>query len=210
MPFTTFDVNIFGTTHDDLDGSNANGFSREFVIHVLQVECNQTIANFNMFIEFYAFPWKALGTSPSWFIAPNAATNPITIENMKTNGRPQVIHLDTMTPNSPVALYSSCTIPAPPCPSPADMRLFSMVFQVPVTGSLTGYDEDYTDMYDENTNVAKLPVNITIVADDCRYSSEIGTTINIYKDYFGGGSGSLFGGASDIYPIGFNEKITIS
>ena len=115
-----------------------------------------------------------------------------------------------MTPNSPVALYSSCTIPAPPCPAPADMRLCSMVFQVPVTGSLTGYDEDYTDMYDENTNVAKLPVNINIIADGCRYSSVIGSTINVYKDYFGGGSGALFGGASDIYPIGFNEKITIS
>ena len=208
MPFTTFDVNIFGTTHDDLDGSNTNGFSREFVIHVLQVECNQTIANFNMFIEFYAFPWKALVASPSWFIAPN---NP-SIKDMYFNTRPQVIHLDSMTPASPVALYPTCDIsPAPPCPSPADMRLCSMVFQTPITASPTGYDEDYTDMYNENTNIAKLPVNINIIADGCRYSSALNTTINIYKDYNSGGG--LFGGSlsnPNNYPIGFNEKITIS
>ena len=202
MPFTTFDVNIFGTTHDDLDGSNTNGFSREFVIHVMQVECNQTITNFDMFIEFYAFPFVL-----SWF----AGVNFPAIDNMFLNGRPQVIHLDSMTPNSPVALYPSCsTSPALPCPSPEDMRLFSMAFQVPITASATGYDTDITDMYNENTNIAKLPVNITIIADGCRYSSEIGTTINIYKDYFGSGNGALFGGDTDIYPIGFNEKITIS
>ena len=212
MPFTTFDVNIFGTSHVDLDGSNTNGFLREFVIHVLQVECNQIIGTFDMFIEFYAFPWRNTYHPSTWIIQPN--TTPI--DNMFLNGRPQVIHLDTMTPNSPVALYPSCTpVPVSPCPSPADMRLTSQMFQVPVAATTTGYDTDITDMYDDLILLPEqLPVNITIIADGCRYSSDIGTTINIYPDYTGTGVvGSLFGGPNsnpNNYPIGYNEKITIS
>jgi hypothetical protein len=209
MPFTTFDVNIFGTSHVDLDGNNSDGFSREFLIHVLQVECNQTIGTFDMFIEFYAFPWKD-GTFSEWLLTPNLQGG--YIEDMFTNGRPQVIHLDTMTPNSPVALYPSCAIPAPPCPSPSDMRLTSQTFQVPIsTSSPTGYIQTVTDMNDIILVFAELPVNITIIADGCRYNSPMGTTINIYKDY--NSSGGLFGGSltnPNNYPIGFNEKITIS
>jgi hypothetical protein len=203
MPFTTFDVNIFGTTHVDLDGSNANGFRREFVIHVLQVECNQTITNFDMFIEFYAFTYPNF----VWVASANS-------DNMFLNQRPQVMHIDTMTPNSPVALYPSCNIsPALPCPAPADIRLTSQTFQVPVVGF--GYDTDITDMYNEPlVDPAQLPVKITIIADGCRYTSPIDTTINIYKDYEGGSTeGALFGGPNlnpNNYPIGFNEKITIS
>ena len=212
MPFTTFDVNIFGTTHKDLDGDNADNYSKEFVIHVLQVECNQSITNFDMFVEFYAFPWDnaRFGGSPSplWFIQPN-----LLIDNMFTNTRPQVIHIDTMTPNSPVALYPSCNIsPALPCPTPADVRLTSQTFQVPVsTISPTGYKQTITDMNNLDLVIAELPVNITIIADGCRYNSSLGTKINIYKDY--NDSGGLFGGSlsnPNNYPIGFNEKITIS
>jgi hypothetical protein len=196
MPFTTFDVNIFGTNH-----SNPPPYDENFIIHVLQVECNQTITNFDMFIEFYAFPFFI-----PWFTSANSPT----IDNMFLNGRPHVIHLDSMTPNSPVALYPSCNIsPALPCPSPEDMRLFSMVFQTPVVGF--GYDTDITDMYNQDLIIAKLPVNITIIADGCRYSSEAGTEINIYRSYYA--SGGLFGGSlsnPNNYPIGFNEKITIS
>jgi hypothetical protein len=134
---------------------------------------------------------------------------------MKLNGRPQVIHLDTMTPNSPVALYPTCDIsPALPCPSPADIRLCSMVFQTPIPIGITptGYDANYTDMYnDPLLGPDKLPVNITIIADGCRYASTVGTTINIYPNYFT--AADLFGGPllnPNNYPIGFNEKITIS
>jgi len=210
MPFTTFDVNIFGTSHNDLDDNNTNLYTREFVIHVLQVECNQTITNFDMFIEFFAYPFRK-GTSLGPYPIPSDGQwlNAFTVDKMKLNNRPQVIHLDTMTPNSPIALYSSCTIPAPPCPSPADMRLGSAVFQTPIlTTSPTNYDTNYTDMYYYTELVHKLPVNITIIADECRYSSAIDTTINIYTDY--NSNFGLFGGATDIYPIGFNEKITIS
>jgi hypothetical protein len=131
---------------------------------------------------------------------------------MFTNTRPQVIHLDTMTPNSVVDLYPSCTIPAPPCPSPSDMRLTSQTFQVPIsTSSPTGYIQTVTDMDDTNLIFAELPVNITIIADGCRYNSSMGTTLNIYKAY--NSAGGLFGGSlsnPNNYPIGFNEKITIS
>ncbi len=212
MPFTTFDVNIFGTSHVDLDGQNNANYSREFVIHVLQVECNQPIATFDMFIEFYAFIWQTAPNGYSWVtsINPQGGPPPTSyIDNMFLNGRPQVIHLDTMTPNSPIALYSSCTpVPVSPCPSPADMRLTSQMFQVPIAATLTGYDTSITDMYDVPSPFAKLPVNITIVADGCRYSSSLGTEINIYTDYES--SGGLFGANYDTNPIGFNEKITIS
>jgi hypothetical protein len=215
MPFTTFDVNIFGTSHVNLDGSNSNGYSREFVIHVLQVECNQIITNFDMFIEFYAYPFrKGTFNNPTTPSPIGLWLNAFNIDEMKLNGRPQVIHLDTMTPNSVIDLYPSCTIPTPPCPSPSDMRLTSQTFQVPIsTSSPTGYKQTVTDMYDEDTDIAKLPVNITIIADNCRYSSEIGTTINIYKEYIDGVNAALFGGSlsnPNNYPIGFNEKITIS
>ena len=165
-----------------------------------------------MFIEFYAFIWT---NGYSWVSTPNYQDPPpSTIDNMYLNGRPQVIHLDTMTPNSPVALYPSCTpVPVSPCPSPADMRLTSQMFQVPIVGF--GYDTNITDMYDDPLLLPEqLPVNITIIADGCRYSSDIGTTINIYPDYTGAGvTGSLFGGPllnPNNYPIGYNEKITIS
>jgi hypothetical protein len=209
MPFTTFDVNIFGTSHVDLDGNDSDGFQREFLIHVLQVECNQTIGTFDMFIEFYAFPWKD-GTFSEWLLTPNLQGG--YIEEMFTNGRPQVIHLDTMTPNAIVDLYSSCTIPAPPCPSPLDMRLTSQTFQVPIsTISPTGYKQTDTDMNNVDLIIAELPVNITIIADGCRYNSNLGTKINIYRNYFA--AGGLFGSSlsnPNNYPIGFDEKITIS
>jgi hypothetical protein len=99
-----------------------------------------------------------------------------------------------MTPNSVVDLYPSCTIPAPPCPSPSDMRLTSQTFQVPIsTSSPTGYIQTVTDMDDTNLIFAELPVNITIIADGCRYNSSMGTTINIYKAY--NSAGGLFGGS---------------
>jgi hypothetical protein len=211
MPFTTFDVNIFGTFHQNLDPFGSPK-TMEFVIHVMQVECNQSIINFNMFIEFYAFPWKSISTAiPGWFLRPNSGT----IANMKTNIRPQVIHLDSMTPNDPVILYPSCTTPTSPCPSPpSDMRLCSIVFQVPIDETLpipTGYDTTYTDMYNAGTTYAKLPVKITIIADGCRYTSSENAEIKINRDYEGGEE--LFGSSianPNNYPIGFNEKITIS
>jgi hypothetical protein len=213
MPFTTFDVNIFGTAHANLDGSNSNGYSREFVIHVLQVECNQTIVNFDMFIEFYAYPFRKGATNPPITPSPNGLwINAFPIDNMKLNGRPQVIHIDSMTPNAPVALYPSCDIsPALPCPSPADMRLYSGVFQVPVAATPSGYDINYTDMEDTGATLSELPVKITIIADGCRYISAENTKINIYLIY--DSSLDLFGGLAgnpNNYPIGFNEKITIS
>jgi hypothetical protein len=108
-----------------------------------------------------------------------------------------------------VISYPSCYIsPAPPCPSPADIRLTSQAFQVPIAATPTGYDTNITDMYDDGS-IAKLPVNITIIADGCRYNSTIGTTINIYKS-FAGIEGSLGGGFANTNPIGYNEKITIS
>jgi hypothetical protein len=208
MPFTTFDVNIFGTTHKNLDLSNSPLYSREFVIHVLQIECNQTIGTFDMFVEFYAFSWRTAtigGQIPLWLRKPNFPL----MDNMYLNERPQVIHLDTMTPNAPVISYPSCFIsPAPPCPPSADIRLTSQVFQVPIAATPTGYDTDITDMYNDGT-IAKLPVNITIIADGCRYNSSIGTTINIYTA-FAGIEGSLGGGFANTNPIGYNEKITIS
>jgi hypothetical protein len=114
-----------------------------------------------------------------------------------------------MMPNSPVALYPSCAIsPVLPCPSPVDIRLTSQAFQVPIAASLTGYDTNITDMYNDSSIIAKLPVNITIIADGCRYVSTVGTTINIYRNF--GISGGLFGADYDTNPIGFDEKITIS
>jgi hypothetical protein len=92
------------------------------------------------------------------------------------------------------------------------MRLTSQTFQVPISmSSPTGYIQTVTDMNDTNLLFAELPVNITIIADGCRYNSAIGTTINIYVAYNVGQS--LFGGPlsnPNNYPIGFNEKITIS
>ena len=198
---TTFNVNIFGTSHAELEGGADLSF--EFILHVLQVECNVPIVNFDMFLEFYAFPWE-VGDGAKIF-TPNFPT----ITNRVLNNRPSIVHINQMTPIAPVVLYTDCSSgPALPCPVPSDMRLFSMPFQTPRAG--IAYDPDNTDMTNISLLVAALPMNITIIADGCKYTSQIGTSVNIYRAY---GSSSLFGGLTNNpsnLPIGFNEKILIS
>ena len=206
----TFSVNIFGTSNDDVDSGGAtNGTIREFILHVMQIESNTIISDFNMFIEFYAVPWD-LVPSAARVRTINGVTPPPNYERV-LNGRKQVIHLNSMSPTSAPALISDClTFPSGggSCPNPEDIRLYSMVHGVPIdTGSGTGYDIAETDMYDDSITIAKLPVDIIIIADGCRYNSS-SAEVNIYKDYFSGGG--LYGGSGDINIIGSDEKIIIA
>jgi hypothetical protein len=46
------------------------------------------------------------------------------------------------------------------CPNPDDIRLYSMAHYVPILGG--GYKAEETDMYDLNTEIARLPIKVTI------------------------------------------------
>lgn len=204
-----FQVNIFGTSNDDLDGSNGNGFIREFVLNIISVTSDITVTDFDMFIEYYAFPWDLI---PSGGRA--TAINTGGVSGRITNVRPQIIHLDNMSPVTFPSLENDCVLNPSgggSCPNPSDIRIFSMAHGVPVDASPSGYDSNETDMEDVTPQLAILPVEIIIVADGCRYSSVGGSTINIYKDYFS--ATPLFGGAllnPDNKVIGQDEIIIVN
>lgn len=209
-----FYVNIFGTVHRGGSITPPNG-SILFNLHVLQVESDITPVNFDMFIEFYAFPFNSLGFGT--IINAGGFSQPL-LTNRKLVNQPQVIHLDTMTPNvgSPIPLYN-CTglstivepnFPTPPCnpsqnqslpscPTPSDFRLFSHPFQVKtiLEAGNNRFDTNWSDIKSENgstsiltQNLYKLPVKIIILADGCRYEKNE-AEVRIFKDYFVDGAG---------------------
>jgi hypothetical protein len=202
-----FRLNIFGTTNDDLDGSSGSGFKREFVLHIISVTSDISVTNFDMFLQYYAYPWDLI---PLGGRASNV--NGGALVDRIPNSRPQVIHLDTMSPSVFPTLEADCiTFPAGggSCPNPEDIRIFSMAHGVPIDASPSGYDSDETNMEDINLELASLPVDITIIADNCRYSGN--GNINIYKDY--SSAGDLFGGTTanpDSKVIGQDEIIIIN
>jgi hypothetical protein len=202
-----FDINIFGTLHTY---HNPNLFT--FNLHVLQVESDIVPTNFDMFIEFYAFPFNFGGGVGSVltanYIDPAQPNQTPSLNNRFSVGKPQVIHLTALTPSTVIDLYDCnsgqypnfglCTInqtntffPLPtPCPNPEDIRLFSGTFSVPYKNN--GLDSDWTDIINPasgNRNLTPsvspnftLPLNITIIADGCRYLNKR-SSANIYTNY---------------------------
>jgi hypothetical protein len=200
-----FDINIFGTTHTQHDLSLFT-----FNLHILQVESDIVPTNFDMFIEFYAFPFNfSRGTIlNSYYNAPTQPNPRPELNNRFSVGKPQVIHLTALTPSTVIDLYdcnsgqypnpNSCTFnqtniffPLPsPCPNPGDIRLFSGTFSVPYKNN--GLDSDWTDIINPasgNRNLTPsvspnftLPLNITIIADGCRYLNKR-SSANIYTNY---------------------------
>ena len=235
-----FDINIFGTLHTH---HNPDLFT--FNLHVLQVESDIVPTNFDMFIEFYAFPFNFGGGVGSVltanYIDPALFNSTPQLTNRFSVGKPQVIHLTALTPSTVIDLYdcnpgqypnpNSCTnnqtntfFPLPtPCPNPEDIRLFSGTFSVPINGGLDG---DWTDMINSSSgnksftpNVGStfsLPLNITIIADGCRYLNKK-SSANIYTDYSDsyqadpqpyGNVDCLFN--PKFYPIGYKDKIRVT
>jgi hypothetical protein len=217
-----FLVNIFGTGHRGGKITAPDGF-RLFNIHVLQVEADVTVTNFDMFIEFYAFPFNTLGTGTN--VVAGGITQPL-LSNRKSVSQPQVIHLGAMTPNvgSPVPLYN-CTglativepgFPTPPCspaqnqslpscPTPSDFRLFSHPFQVKtqINSTTSTFDTKWSDIVDNTgtlnalSQVYYLPAKILIIADGCKYANEK-AFIRILMNYkaTSGTQYNLYGNAS--------------
>lgn len=203
-----FRLNIFGTTNDDLDGSSGTGFKREFVLHIISVTSDISVTDFDMFLQYYAYPWDLI---PSGGRASNM--NGGALVDRIPNVRPQVIHLDTASPVVFPTLESDCTtFPSGGglCPNPEDIRIFSMAHGVPIDGSASGYDNNETDMEDVDLITATLQIDVTIIADSCRYTG-IGN-VNIYKGY--NLSGGLYGGSGvgnpDNKVIGEDEIIIIT
>ena len=236
-----FDINIFGTTHTQHD---LNLFT--FNLHILQVESDIVPTNFDMFIEFYAFPFNFLGHGTrikAAYIDPTiqfGGTQPLT--DRFSVEKPQVIHITALTPSNVVDLYdcnpgqynlnscstnqSSTFLPLPsPCPSPEDIRLFSGTFCVPQFSN--GLDGNWTNMINPasgNKNLTpsvsanlELPINITIIADGCRYLNKR-SKINIYTNYIYNYNNTLpqpFGNVDclnnpNFYEIGYNDKIRVT
>lgn len=200
-----FNVNIFGTTHYPGSTTPPNGSIR-FNLHVLQVESDLTPTNFDMFIEFYAFPFNSLGVGT----VVNALNNQQLLSDRYLVNQPQVIHIDQLVPNigSPIYLAncSPTTIvepgfPIPPCsppqltlpscPSPSDYRLFSHPFQVKtklLPGNST-FDTNWSDIKNSSGgnniltegNIYLLPIKIVIISDGCRYEKT--DNVRIYNNY---------------------------
>ncbi len=214
-----FFVNIFGTSHLGGSVTPPQGF-RIFNLHILQVESDITVVNFDMFIEFFAFPFNTLGYGTNIIAGGNG--QPI-LTNRKSVNQPQVIHIDQMTPNIGVSPYlANCTglpiIPPPkipscplgidpllvtiPCPNPSDYRLFSHPFQVKtiITPSSGQFDSNWSDIKsNDNTNSVYskfflLPAKILIIADGCRYENNE-VNIRILNNYYAkpGNSFNLYG-----------------
>jgi len=237
-----FNVNIFGTVHRGGSTTPPNG-SVIFNLHVLQVEADVTPINFDMFIEFYAFPFNSLGFGTQ--IIAGGGSQP-QLSNRKSVGQPQVIHIDQLTPGIGVPIYlSNCSpyvnpisqpgYPIPPCangqnpflpscPTPSDFRLFSHPFQVKTNlspGSVN-FDINWSDIKSNfgttsliTANFYLLPVDITIIADGCRYEKSQ-AQVRIYSDYFVDGAGVGFWGQPycwlnpNEYPLGEFDKILVN
>lgn len=177
MPY--FDLNIFGTAHCQHDGDLFT-----FNLHILQVESDLTPTNFDMFIEFYAFPFNFDGLNNSNQVGsqiicdyptPNSTSQTAPLNNRFSVNRPQVIHLTGLTPNNPIDLYDCnpgqyftqfCSstqlslvnsLPTP-CPPPGDIRLFSNTFCVPYDGP--GLDNNWTNMTNSSTGNKSFVPNV--------------------------------------------------
>lgn len=205
-----FYVNMFGTVHRGGTNTPPNG-SVLFNLHVLQVESDITPTNFDMFIEFYAFPFNSLGYGTQ--VIAGGGSQPL-LTNRKLVEQPQVIHIDQMTPGIGVPIYlSNCSIYSnpipepgfpipscvggqnpflPSCPSPSDFRLFSHPFQVKTNLSpgVSTFDTKWSDIKGGDgtiscitPNLFKLPVKIIIIADGCRYENN-NAEVRIQRDYF--------------------------
>lgn len=171
-----FYVNIFGTTHWGGSITPPKG-SIMFNLHVLRVESDITPINFDMFIEFFAYPFNSM-VNPS---TPNLGTTIIAgggsqplLTNRREVNQPQIIHIDQMTPTigNPTTPFN-CTgfnpivpAPIPPlsqvcpagqlslsnCPNPSDFRLFSHPFQLKtnISSSSGTFDPAWSNVTDSN------------------------------------------------------------
>jgi hypothetical protein len=205
-----FKVNIFGTTHYNNGITPPNGY-RLFNLHILQVESDISVTNFDMFLEFYAFPFNTIGNGT--IVVAGGGTQPH-LTNRKLVNQPQIIHIDQMTPTIGTPLQVvNCTglatitepgYPTPPCspgqdpsiatilcPSPSDYRLYSNTFQFKtiLNPSNPIIDSNWSDATNRNGGNSALesvffllPVKIIIIADGCRYENNEGK-IRIYAQY---------------------------
>lgn len=181
MPY--FDINIFGTAHQQEDP-----LLFTFNLHVLQIETDlSTPTNFDLFLEFFAFPFNLSnynlstpgfsqrGTSIiAYYNDPSNQTNPKPpLTNRRNFNKPHIVHIDSLTATTSVDLYqcdlsvwnvdpSVCnsnqlaianSLPSP-CPNPQDMRLYSGTFCVPY--GTNGFDTQWTTLTNPLTNSSNL------------------------------------------------------
>lgn len=121
---STFKVNIFGTAHNNSIYQDSNTGYFLFNLHVLQVDYGSLVlSSFDMFLEFYAFPFNPIDRTLLVPGNPNQ-TNPLPNPQLKVGtsisasasgnllgGRfkekkPQVIHITATTPTAPINLYN--------------------------------------------------------------------------------------------------------
>lgn len=201
-----FTINMFGTSNDDLDSGGSNF---EFILHVISIIPDSPVSNFDMFMKFFASSWEFSGG-----IIRATSVNGSGVDGRVTNNRPQVIHIDQLSPTTFPTLENDCILNPSgggSCPNPEDIRIISQPHKIIIDAvSPTGYDVDETDAYNDSLVIAKMPVDIVIMADGCRYNSPLNAEFNIYRGY--NSSGGLFGGQTnnpDNKIIGEDEIIVI-
>lgn len=125
-------------------------------------------------------------------------------------------------PATPLTFCQQPTVSSP-CPNRDDFRLFSMSHYVKLRfiDNFKCFDPDWTDMkstqqtidnlYVVNNGIYRLPIKVVIIANGCRYEKT--AEVNVYSDWYN--NTGVFG-TGDCqfnplnYPLGFNDKITIT
>lgn len=100
---TSFDVNIFGTHYQEC--TNGAMESRAgFFIHIPQITPSSPVSSFEMFVRFYAFPWRNNHSEVQISCIPagtDLLATPLSVgsDDRLLNNRLQVLHVDNITPN---------------------------------------------------------------------------------------------------------------
>jgi hypothetical protein len=166
-----FNVNIFGTTHRGSGITPPKGYVL-FNLHILQVESDISVGSFDMFLEFYTFPFNTIGNINQGTTIVAGGTNQPLLTNRKLVNQPQIVHLDQMQPTYTPLQLVNCSglstivepgFPTPPCiggqdpfiatltcPPPGDYRLYSNTFQFKtnLSSSSGTIDTNWSDVTD--------------------------------------------------------------
>jgi len=171
-----FNVNIFGTTHNGSVTTPPNGYVL-FNLHILQVEADISVGSFDMFLEFFAFPFNTIGDNSKGTSISAGGLNQPMLTNRRLVNQPQIVHINQMQPSYGTLEVVNCTgfptitepgFPTPPCvggqdplietrpcPSPVDYRLYSNTFQFKtnLASSSGSIDAGWSNVTDANGGI---------------------------------------------------------
>lgn len=145
----TFDVEIFGLQYQECIATTGE-IEAFFVIEIPQIIAYNPVTDFDMFIQFYAYPYQYsnlsllnvnCNSSNAEYLSNTVSANVI---NRLQNQRKHIMHIDSLNPN------------------------FAMGFQI---------DENDSNF---NTTLEELPIDIKIISDGREYNTSAVISIDQY------------------------------